>query len=313
LSNLEADYNGTLNTECNTEGNRIDKLIEFLDSLSGLIYYNGHMTICITKNKMHMFQPYLINSSVKTLASIKYCCMAGSFSDANTLVRKFRDDLMLYLYILEVLNNRKKIDEKSIEEIVGDKMDIDKIENLIEIMLNNEVNGRMKNDHDICVDAWFDDKVDILPWSIQKKLAIETYINYLETNGSIKKILYEYELKEIWEKIRTKLNKYVHNKGQNYTQVNIILDQNEHIFQEVILKLEFITTIFLTLLILINPSMIQSTEYIDYMDSDLTPPENSQYTIAAFIQEFIDEYINKMNPELKAFLKHNNKYGMIID
>jgi hypothetical protein len=40
--------------------------------------------------------------------------------------------------------------------------------------------------------------------------------------------------------------------------------------------------------------MQMSLCHIDYMDSDLTPPENSQYTIAAFIQEFIDEYINKM-------------------
>lgn len=40
--------------------------------------------------------------------------------------------------------------------------------------------------------------------------------------------------------------------------------------------------------------MQMSLCHIDYMDSDLTPPENSQYTIAAFIQECIDEYINKM-------------------
>ena len=82
---------------------------------------------------------------------------------------------------------------------------------------------------------------------------------------------------------------------------------------EVISRLDFITAFFVVLLILIEPQMIQSIDYIDYMDCDLIPPENSQYIVAPGIQEFIEEYINQINPELKVFLRNNNKYGMLID
>jgi hypothetical protein len=41
------------------------------------------------------------------------------------------------------------------------------------------------------------------------------------------------------------------------------------------------------------------------------PPEDSQYWVAPFIKEYIDDNITKLNPELKSFLRSNNKYGMI--
>lgn len=297
---------------------RINKLEFFLKSLTNLIYYNGHVTVCITKNKLHIFQPYLIDSSVKTLKSIKYCCQIKSFSDANSLVRKFRDDLLLYLYILEVLNNRQNTDGKFIKEFSeSNELDSEKFIEILKGVVDSKSNENIKNEHDICVDAWFDNEVYLLPKSLQKKLSIETYINYLEVNDLIKRIILNYGLKSVWESIRIKLNSYVHNKGQSYTQDNILLKPNvkriEISYQEVIQKLEFITTFFTMLLILINPAMIQSTDYIDCLESDLIPPENSQYIIAPFIQEFINKYIYELNPELKAFLKYNNKFGMLID
>lgn len=36
----------------------------------------------------------------------------------------------------------------------------------------------------------------------------------------------------------------------------------------------------MALLILIEPVMIGSTDYIDYIDCDLTPPKDSQYLVA---------------------------------
>ena len=317
FSDLKNNRNGIVNSQHYINFvHKINKLMEFLYMLSCLISETGQVTICITRNKMHMFQPDLIDSSVKTLNSIKCCCMYGSFSDANILVRKFRDDLMLYLYILNVLSSRKSIDTEQVEKAFGDKIDNDKFIKIVEIALNNEIKGCMKNDDDILVDAWFDDNVYNLSRSQQKKLSINNYINYLEIDKSIAEILQKHNLKELWENIRRKLNSYTHNNGQSYTQDNIILDQDvnmKNLFTDIISRLDFLTSFFLILLILIKPSIIQSSDYIDYLDAGLTPIEGSQYKIAPFIQKFIDEYINKIHPELKVFLRDNNKYGMLID
>lgn len=295
---------------------KIDKLMEFLDLLSALISETGKTAICITNRKMHIFQPQLIDSSIRTLNSIKHCCMFGSLSDANLLVRKYRDDLMLFLYILEVLNNRKVLNTKQMEYVFKEGINIDTFVKAIEIGTNNLISGYLKSDDDISVDAWFDNNVKELSQAQKKKLCIQNYLNYLENNKVIKKMLKEYHLKNDWENIRRKLNDYVHNNGQTYMQANIMCEPDlclKNCLDEITMRLDFVTAFFLILLILIDSSMIQSTDYIDYLDCGQTPPEDSQYIIAPFIQEFIDTYINEIHPELKGFLKYNNKYGMVID
>jgi hypothetical protein len=52
---------------------------------------------------------------------------------------------------------------------------------------------------------------------------------------------------------------------------------------------------------------------IDYLDFDMQPPEDCQYQIAPFIQDYIDNKVVKIHPELKQFLKDNNNYGMKIN
>ncbi len=64
---------------------------------------------------------------------------------------------------------------------------------------------------------------------------------------------------------------------------------------------------------MVDPSLIMSTDYIDYLDSNLEPPKDSQYNIAKFVQDFIDLKISKLHPELKNYLKDYNIYGMKIE
>jgi len=52
---------------------------------------------------------------------------------------------------------------------------------------------------------------------------------------------------------------------------------------------------------------------IDYLDFDMQPPEDCQYQIAPFIQDYIDNKVVKIHPELKQFLKDNNNYRMKIN
>lgn len=45
-------------------------------------------------------------SICKTLETIDFCCYRNAYSDAYTLIRKFRDDLMQYLFVLNVIQNK---------------------------------------------------------------------------------------------------------------------------------------------------------------------------------------------------------------
>ena len=274
---------------------KIYKLMEFFDSLSTLITASGHVITCISSTKIHFLQTDLIDSTVKTLNNVEHCCIFGSFSDANALIRKFRDDLILFLYIVGVLKNRKCLSEEQVKEIVGDDMDVEKFTKIIELTLNIAIDGCTKNDEDKCVDAWFDDNVHSLSNQQRRKLSFENYMTYLKNNVFIDDVIKKYNLEKDWKNICKKLNDYTHNNGRTYTRHNLLsIDSPDIIncFDEIISRLEFITAFFMILLILIEPILIGSTNHIDYLDCNLTPQEDSQYQIASFVQDFIDEYIN---------------------
>lgn len=282
-----------------------------------MIFEAGHVVICISGDNTHILRTEHLDSAVKTLNSIKYCCMFGSFSDANILVRKYRDDLMLLLFILGVLENRKYVSEEQVKDIIGDQINEDRFVHLIEIAMKNAVHSNGKTDQDKCIDAWFNNTVRDLPSRLRMYLSFEKYMAFFRNNSSVNEVIVTYKLETNWKIIQDRLNDYTHNNGRIYTQHNLVLYQNRNLIKsccdEVISKLDFITAFFVVILILIKPEMIQSTDYIDYVECGLIPPENTQYIIAPGIQEFIDEYINKINPQLKVFLRNNNKYGMLID
>lgn len=64
---------------------------------------------------------------------------------------------------------------------------------------------------------------------------------------------------------------------------------------------------------MVDSTLISSTDYINHLDCNLEPPEDSQYFIASFIQDFIDSKVSKLHPELKQYLKDNNINGMKIE
>ena len=66
-------------------------------------------------------------------------------------------------------------------------------------------------------------------------------------------------------------------------------------------------------LLMIHSSLISSTDYVDYLDCGLEPPEDCQYIVAPFVQDFINKKVARLHPELKQYLKDNNNYKMKIE
>lgn len=247
----------------------LNVLIDFMWSLSDLISWNGHVMAIFIEGKKFILQTELIDSAVRTLYSIKICSQNGNISDVNTLIRKYRDDIFLFLYFIEVSNNHSMLDEKT---TVHEK---------------NAV-------------KWIENKLD--------NLHISTILKYLADNKIVAEVIDKHNLRRIWDAIGTNLNNYVHNNGISYTLLNYgdFDKKGIHSFtKDIILKIEYITVIFMIILILIKPPYISSSDYVDALTVGIEPEEGSQYNIAPFIQEFINDTIKRVNPELTKFLIDN--------
>lgn len=288
----------------------IDDLFCFITDFSNLLNLNGRIEVFITKNGNFIFDTSLLRSASKTLQSIKQCSSIGSFSDANTLVRKFRDDLFQYLYILTITKKRIPFFEEDFKDL--------KIENTEEC-INALSNFRLKDvltDDEKAVEAWMRNLVKDLPDSIKKKFNFQNYLNVLSQNSEIKKILIDYNLQKYWDYLRTTLNDFVHNNGIIYSNQNLFGDTEQNLdinLKNIVYRTSFILSFFLITILMIDSSLISSTDYIDQLESGLNPTENSQYYIAPFVQDFLDQYVDQLHPDLKQYLKDNNINGMKID
>lgn len=290
--------------------NEFEKNLIFLDDFSSHIKFSGRRIIFLSENKIHFLNQNLIDNSIQTLKSIKLCCSIGSFTDANTLIRKYRDDLILYVFILDVIKKRKPFIESDIENL-----DIKNVENFTSTFSNIRFNPDL-TENEQAVKAWLTNRVLELPRNIKFRLSFENYMKSLKQNINVEEILDNYKLQEYWETLRNRLNNYVHNNGNQFTSHNLITSNNENLdifLKNVNIRTSYITTFFLILITMIDSTLFSSSDYSDYLDCGLEPPEDCQYEISNFIQNYIDKEVVKLHPELKQYLIDNNSYGMKIN
>ncbi len=54
---------------------------------------------------------------------------------------------------------------------------------------------------------------------------------------------------------------------------------------------------------MINEHYMVSSDYLDHLNLGMSPPENSQYWVAPFIQEMANEVLLKERPDILELLK----------
>ena len=76
-------------------------------------------------------------------------------------------------------------------------------------------------------------------------------------------------------------------KGSNWVlPIKLRNDELKRLVDDICHELDYITTVCVFLLTLINPSCIMSYDYINFLDCGINPLEESPYSVAPFIQEF---------------------------
>lgn len=269
----------------------LNYLADFFGSLDNLISVFGNSITFFLGNKLYRFDTVALKSCSQTLKSIKYCCSIGSFGDANTLVRKLRDDLIQFAYFLVIINKR-------------------------EPFLDDSFNDKKTNDEE-ALEKWIMNTIHYSECPIlRKKLDIKNYMDVIGDYNRVKHILKEYNLTTMWKELSYHLNNYVHNNGISYSKRNCINGYDSKAIEylnEVKKNVSYVSSVFVILVLLIESKLFGSTDYIDYCECGLEPVEDSQYFIAPFVQEFIDNTIKVLHPELLEFLKGSNSNGMFID
>lgn len=246
---------------------KIEDLASFIRNFTDLIWWKGNFAFLIHKNKFFFLQTEIMDSTHSTLLSIRQLVEIGHFSDVNVLMRKVRDDLFLFLYLLEVVN-RYQLGNETTHERNATKWEENKLENLtisdiLTYLMKNESIKKVIIEHNLRK-AWD---------NIGKNLN-----NFVHGNGKM----------------------YAQLNYANFDYKTI-----DKIFNDITFKLSYIVSVFVVLLTLIKPSLISSSDYVDALELGIQPVEGSQYNIAPFIQKFIDTYVIKLHPDIKNFLKDN--------
>ncbi len=237
----------------------------FMSSFSFLQF--GRDTV-LTKLSVILSPSSVLDSTVKTLHSILLCCEYGHFTDTIILIRKYRDDLLFYLYLISV----------------GESCDL----------LNSIPPGK----HEENIKKWQTNALS--------DLHVSEILKYIGMRPEIRPAIKKYNLRSGLEKIGVTLNNYVHGNGvmfynqhpQSYTgkQIKSFVNSTTN-------HLSYITVSFVFLLALCQPSSIMSSDYVDYMDCGDIPPENSQYWVAPFVEEYLGNYGCLLGADCMGYLR----------
>lgn len=206
----------------------------------------------------------ILRSATHTLCSVASCLNLGNIADTYMLIRKYRDDLFTYLYLLpnnETIFDKVKKEEKNATAWLRSE-------------LKDLTLGQMLKsiaDDVICFDAVQKFQLRNFTDNISNTLN-----NYTHSNGIA---YYNYLVDEQLEKTFIKQ-----------------IDEMTEI-------LEKCTCYFVFLLILKAPFLVGSTDYEDCLECGINPPDNTKQSCVPFVQIFIDEHRAIFGVEMIEYLK----------
>ena len=226
----------------------------------------------IQDSKILNLLPMIYNLKT-TLLSIKECITLFDFASSFTLLRKFKDDFLLFAYFIKL----------------GNFDVIDSPKEHVKYMKN------VKNAFD-----WADNIMS----DVYSKNIIDYFlmVNCIKSFDENTKILNNLKI------LNQTLNKFAHSNGISYiTKYDPIFEKERtlKLFSYFTKQLDIVVTSIFTIVFYLSPKYLQSIDYLDYIEAGLTPPEGCQYWVAPYLQDFIKDRINNVNPQFKIFLQEH--------
>lgn len=256
--------------------------------------------------------PYMLSgetmmSICKTLETIDFCCHRNAYSDAYTLIRKIRDDLMQYLFVLNVIQNKHGLTDEECKEF---QLDPESMMKMIALDISILISGERKTEAEHAMEKWIYNILENSENAKDRKEFFDTskYRAYLVSNNEKVKYVFENFLVNKWKREDRKLNNYVHTNGIKYLTDNYVYQyEKEKKDKELIETLQNISDIFLSLLAIIDSIKFHSSDYVDALEMDMEPLEGSQYWVCPVIVEYMNDRFDK---ELLRYIQENEGHGI---
>lgn len=208
------------------------------------------------------YASYVYSSIEGTLDSITTLLTKGRINDAYTLIRKLFDDILLEIYMDVNLKDKFCLENYIVEEV------------------NEWIKGKHR-----------------IPKSVR-------ILKYLETSGRTRDLYPLFGWDTYLRKNRELLDDSVHSNRFHLMLLNCntvhIEDRERHLKNcEIVLNQLFL--LHLSFIFHLNPHFLMASDYRDYMEEGLTPPEGSEAWIAPFAQDVFDRVI-KPHEEIANFI-----------
>lgn len=215
---------------------------------------------------------YVYSSIQGTLESIRDILIQGRINDAYALLRKYYDVAIINIYSDLYLE-----DHFSLENFVVDK-------------INNWLQGKEK---------------------LPEYRVMSQYIRTSKKLAKINDLIYK---DNTYKKLRERCNDHTH---YNF-YYNLLLNDNEIYLKNRIATLnsfskdlENIFILHLSYLFYLNDHYMMSSDFVNSLDSGLTPEKDSQYYVAPFVQEIFNDVIKKSRMDLVMEIK--TKTSMLLE
>jgi hypothetical protein len=216
-----------------------------------------------TKSLLNL-DTYVYSSLRGTLGSIKDVLLKGRINDGYALLRKYYDSTIINIYASLYL-----IDHFNIDNFI-----VTQIEN------------------------WRKGTETIPEYRVISK--------YIKDSPRLKPINDLLQKDDSYKKIRTRCNDHTH---YNFYH-NLLLNDNEIYnpnrtkYLDVFSKdIEAIFIQHFAYIFYLNDHYMMASDYIDCLDEDIVPEENSQYFVAGFIQKVFDEIIRVKRADIANEIK----------
>ena len=240
----------------------------FIDSLGFLAFGKDMGIIRSACGIQPVHTNQILQSAAQTIQSMIACAECGNIADVHVLLRKFRDDLFFYLYVIVACRNNDILSEDNLSK------------------------------QETYINAWIKNRLS--------RLNISEVIKDITNSGECVELVEKFKLKDELKQIGCTLNNYTHGNGNLYYNrlyTHYKGDEIRNISAELIYMLNYILITFVFLLVLLSPVSIMASDYLDALDFSMTPEENSQYWVAPFVVEFIEKHKDLLGETSLEYLR----------
>lgn len=234
---------------------KINDLISFYRNLS---YANMFWFPMGVKDQILNIDIYMFSSIQCTIESIKMLLENKKINDANALLRKLYDSMIVNLYVIIYLEKNFNIESMVVEKI------------------NDWVNGKK---------------------SLPKVVEMLNYINEYQPTNEIYQILQkDNRYKKIRDRCNdymhyNSFSTYLINDNELYIKRKQFLD----IFWADIVD---IFVFHFALLFSVKPNYMMASDYMDSLEAGQTPEDGAEYFVAEYIQDVFDSIIKIKRPDI---------------